>query len=377
MKEKNSGTGRFLTFALLTIILVLVAGIAVSGMQAPITPPDEEAPPTEDTPALDDNKENEDGTIKEENPEQSITTPPPVIELPKFYNPMTGLETSEQISKNAPIGFVLNSSMPLYGISNSDLTIEFPTEDGTTRLLTYTTNDALLWKVGSLAPTRSFISGMSNFFGGLIVSYGKDDIINYGSFDSDKYALDIKEYQDCFYIENQKYVYTSKEKTDELIRKNNIINNFTYKSTPFEFLNDDEVALGNTSAVSLTLPYADAHRTELQYSDITKSYLYFKDGNRKIDMLSGKNVSFTNLFILFANTTTYEKSEGTELVIDTSSGGNGYYVSMGTKTEITWSVSQDGRLEFKSLDGEILKINRGNSYIGYYKSSQTGNVVFY
>ena len=93
-------------------------------------------------------------------------------------------------------------------------------------------------------------------------------------------------------------------------------------------------------------------------------------------MLNGKNVAYTNLFILFANTTTYEKSEGTEMVIDTLSGGKGYYLSGGTMTEIYWSVSLEGALEFRTLNGEILTVNRGNSYIGYYKASQMSSVVF-
>jgi hypothetical protein len=93
-------------------------------------------------------------------------------------------------------------------------------------------------------------------------------------------------------------------------------------------------------------------------------------------MLNGKNISFTNLFILFANTTTYEKAEGIEMVVDTTAGGNGYYVSGGTKTEIRWSTTLEGALEFCTLDGEILKINRGTSYIGYYKASQISKVSF-
>ena len=88
-------------------------------------------------------------------------------------------------------------------------------------------------------------------------------------------------------------------------------------------------------------------------------------------MLNGKNIAYTNLFILFVNTTTYETFNGTELVLDNVSGGSGYYVSNGHATEIRWSMNEAGELEFKSLNGEILSVNRGNAYVGYFKASES------
>ena len=44
-------------------------------------------------------------------------------------------------------------------------------------------------------------------------------------------------------------------------------------------------------------------------------------------------------------------------------------------TEIRWSVDDDGNLEFKTLSGERLTVNRGNSYIGYYKASNASKIT--
>ena len=172
--EKNAGGQRLLTFVLIAIVLILAVGFAVNGWQAPETPNDDENPPIDadnndgqQNGNGEDNANNNTDNSEDLGDGEGSVLPndpaPPVIEIPKYYNVITGLEIAESDVNKAPIGFVLNSSMPLYGISNADLTIEFPTEDGSTRLLTYTTNDALLWKVGSLAPSRSFISGMSVF----------------------------------------------------------------------------------------------------------------------------------------------------------------------------------------------------------------------
>ena len=87
-------------------------------------------------------------------------------------------------------------------------------------------------------------------------------------------------------------------------------------------------------------------------------------------------ISFKNLFILYANTTTYENSYGTELVPDTTAGGSGLYVSGGYATEIRWSLNDLGELEFKTLSGDILSVNRGNSYVGYFKASAANKVKY-
>ena len=104
---------------------------------------------------------------------------------------------------------VLNPRAPLYGVSDSEIAIELPIEDGSSRLLVYTTDEDVLWKIGALAPTRSYISELSGYFGGILVSYGKDDSINPNPSEYNAKALDLSLYSDCHYIENSHYVYTS------------------------------------------------------------------------------------------------------------------------------------------------------------------------
>ncbi|MBO5945681.1 MAG: DUF3048 C-terminal domain-containing protein, partial [Clostridia bacterium] len=85
-------------------------------------------------------------------------------------------------------------------------------------------------------------------------------------------------------------------------------------------------------------------------------------------------VTFSNAFILFANSTTYENADASQLVINTTAGGRGYYFSKGKYTEIIWENNDEG-LIFKDLSGEVLCINTGNSYITYYKASQSESIT--
>ena len=154
--------------------------------------------------------------------------------------------------------------MPLYGISNSDITFEFPIENGKTRLLAYTTSYSALWKIGSLCPTRAYISFTSNFIGGIVVSYGNDDIIKYSAWDASKIDLDLSEISDCYYSENTIYIYTSKDMVDNACNKKEITDIPSYKNPPYKFSDSD--IKGTLNAESVVIPYSENNETELIYS---------------------------------------------------------------------------------------------------------------
>ena len=325
-----------------------------------IKPPVEEPPSDVETPSTD----NSNGT------DTDIPTDTPPVEPPeeKYVSTITGLEVTKSQYEAIPYGVVVDPSAPLYGISSSDISFEFPIEDGSTRLLSYSTNDEVIWKIGTIKASRKFISNTSNFIGGIVVSYGNDDIVKYDIWDVDKIGLDLSQYSDCYYLENTLYIYTTENMIT--VAKNRLSTTSEqsgYKNPPFLF--SEEKLTGATAAKNVTIPFSDTNSTELYYHEETDKYLYFKSGNRRMDMLNGKNIAYTNVFILFADATTYEKSHGTELVIDTLSGGRGYYISAGTLTEFSWTVDNSGSLVFKNLMGSTLTVNPGNSYVAYYKAT--------
>lgn len=369
--SKTNGLGKLVSFIVLAVLLICTVGFAVSGWQEPNKEPDsgDNGNTAVDT----------DGNTNGNPPDNSTTLPDdtsPEPEAPKFYSQITGLEITEAQYNTTPLGFVVDPSAPIYGLSTSEVAFEFPIENGKTRMLSYTTNTSILWKIGSLVATRNYISGMSNFFGGVVISNGNDDIVKYSAWDTSKIDLDISKYSECYYIENTLYIYTGKDYVNTALNSAENLNKAPYKEAQFSFAEGEEIVRGPSEAKTVTIPYSSSE-TSLYYSEQSGKYLLFKSQNRKVDMLTGQNISFTNVFILFANATTYEKSDGTELVIDTISGGKGYYISNGTLTEIRWNVDENGSLSFKSLSGEALKINRGNSYFSYFKASESSKVVFH
>lgn len=377
---KLSSFQKFICLILIVVLVVFAVGFAAEGWQ----------PPAEDIP--NDGDENNNSNNNEENNDQQIpdtgnndnsgnnnegsNETPDEPEIPTYISVATGLQITEGEFNATPMGIVVDPMMPMYGISDSDISIEFPIEDGSSRMLCYTTCEDVMWKIGCLKATRDYISSMSSFFGGIVVSYGKDDIVAYDAWETDKLELDLSAHADCFYVENTLYVYTSESLIESAKeREKETLNSVGYANMPYSFADKDS-SVGKNEATVVNIPYSLQNETTLYYNELTMQYLYYKSGNRKMDMLTGKNVAFTNVFVLFSNATTFENSSGSQLVIDTVSGGKGYYISSGKLAEFNWSTDRSGNLIFKNLMGEKLSVNRGNSYIAFFKASNSSKITF-
>ena len=367
-KEASGSINKILAAVLIGVMLVLMIGIVVSGWQTETNGEnsDDGGNLTANVDNLNGDTDKNSGTA--DNFSNIENTPQ---KNPEYVNYLTGLETGSTLVNRAPLVMINDSNAPSYGISNSELTIEIPIEFGKTRFLNYKTDISELGKLGAFVSTRNYITALTSFFGGLLVSLGNDDIVSYPSLSS-SLPFDLSKHTDVIYKENGRNVYTDGASIIS-VAKDEDIDLFSYKreSLPFEFCGFDEKVSGKTSAKEIYAPYSDDNTTSLIYDEPSQRYVLYKNERIKVDLLNGENLSYKNVFILFADVVTYETSYGTESVMKTDAEGTGYYISNGTLTEIKWSVDSSNKLVFKNLNGEKLIINRGNSYIGYYKSSNS------
>jgi hypothetical protein len=118
---------------------------------------------------------------------------------------------------------------------------------------------------------------------------------------------------------------------------------------PYVFADFGTEVYGMGNADSIEIGYSDNSKTKLVYNHETNKYAFYKGEMQKNDMLTGESVEFTNAFVLFADTTTYDKSTGVETVTDTLTQGSGYYATMGTFIEIRWKTNERGELIFEDL----------------------------
>ena len=362
---EKAGIARIISFILIATVLVCTIGLVVSGWQteAPSKQPDS-GDSAGDSANADENKDgktNQDDKTDGDNTKVNETV---------FVNYLTGTAISDELFRTCPVAFVCDPRDPVYALSLSDLTIEFPTETGATRLLVYHRDLSALGKIGSLTKTRSYIHELVMRFGGISVfrgidGYGKDAF-------AAQHALDIDATTGYSYTENSVYMYTN----GDLIRAALMNNGFNSALTetpvmPYDFTETPKV---QGTAGTIILPYSGQSETELYYSADRGAYIYSKSGVVKTDMLNGRTVTYKNVLVLFADSVTYETEKSTETVINTCTHGTGYYAVDGKMCEITWETDEHGDMIFIDADGNKLGISAGNIYISYFKSSMKDQV---
>ena len=364
-KEKATGYSRLIVTFLVAVILVFTFGLVADGWQQANgeTPDAEGDDPTVDVP--DNNTDNGDDT-------EVGAVPEP----PKFYNRLSGLECSEDASKKSHLAYTVHSNLPFYAISSCDMLVEFPVEDGQTRLLVFTSDFSKFGKIGTLAKTRSYITNIANNFGAILLSMGDDTkIVSAGS--SSIREINLEQSDGYHYTEYTHYAYTNSTLVNSALQNLGInMYNTSQVTLPYAFSNaDKEATLGDIKAERVYIPYSISQDTSFSYSSVTKKYTYEKSGVPKKDNLTNEFITFDNIFILFADSVTYEDKNGTTMNVETEKGGEGYFVSCGAARKIHWTSTEDG-LKFTDAYGGELVVNPGINYIGYAKSSKTNEVTF-
>ena len=359
---QNGNLAKLVAFFVIAIVITCTVSFAANGWQSFI----------EDTNS--DNVANNDGNKLEENKGENTDNKendvPVIAPEPKYYHYITGLETTLEASLKKPLCVVFSSQDPMYGISSSFMTIEIPVEYGNTRLLCFTDDAQTLGKLGSIAPSRGYISNFATYFGGVLLSYGYDDAFSYDYYQPNNH-LDFAGTTGYCYTEYNTMVYTNGDLVNAFIN-NSKINTVTNDNVklPYEFIEvSADPVYGDQNATNVVVKYSDSNSTELVFSSIDNRYYFSKNSGAKNDLLNDKSLSYDNVFILYADSTTYETADSTQIVLNTATSGRGKYVSHGKMIDITWSKDISGNLTFCNADGEKIFVNRGTSYVAVVKSS--------
>ena len=371
-KTKISNPVRLIAFFLTGVILICTFGFTVDGWQN-----------TDKQQAQQDSDTNNEQGDKTETPvdkehESENTPEEPEIYIPSYTNRLTGLECSEELASKTPLAFIMDANTDCYGISRAEIICEIPTENDESRLVAFISDIENLWKIGAIAPSRDYISNLPCFFGGITISVGNDDKINYDSCITNNTAIDLSLKSGYHYTEFSKFSYSNCDLINAAIEAAKV-NDSDFPSTalPFSFLDfGSEPVMGTKTAKTASLSLNKDSFAEFIFNEDAMTYSINKNGKPMQDALNGESAHFTNCFVLFADSVTYDNAECSQMVMDTVGSGVGYYLSYGTVTEIKWSATTGGVMTFYNESGEKLAVNRGNSYIYYMKSSKVDNVIF-
>ena len=369
---KTNSYGKLIAFFVIAVALVCALGFAANGWQdgGESSSGGNVDQPTDGTIGDGDSQDGTSDDGAADNGKEPV-----IPEVPKYINALTGLEVSEEEALRRPIAFVMDSSAPLYGTSDAPLMIELPVEGGRTRLLTFSTDISRLGKIGSLASTRKYITNLAKYFDSVLVSHGNDDTVEYSGCEHGSLSFDLSVNLGYHYTEYTEFLYSNGDLIKAGINNTDISTVISQAhGLPFDF--SDEIITLTDPGSLITIPYSDSETVVFSYDEDTSRYIMSRDGAAETDLLTNRAVAFDNVFLLLADSVTYEGEDNSELVMKTVGGGRGYYISNGGRIPITWCATDDGDMLFQTSEGTKLMVNRGSSYIGFIKSSKGSELIF-
>ena len=311
-----------------------------------------------------------------------IVTEPP--EPPEFFNPLSGCEATEEISKTRPISICIGntaSSLPQFGISDAEILVEAPVEGGITRLMIITCNYANADTIGSVRSTRSYLADIANQFDAIQAYVGTTDSGKSTAFKSyDTMDYIIQNMSDVYYSDASRnsphHIMTNGDRLSKGIASLGLRSITSNKPLPFEFAEYfSKATLSDNDSLYVRIPFSSSLTAEFKYNASSENYDRYQFSSVHSDSNNGKGLSYKNLIMLFCDATTYDKASGTEISIDMQNGGTGYYISEGKYMDIIWYRDKNSELKFADKNGNPLVINRGKTYIGLIRISSKTSVV--
>lgn len=326
---------------------------------------------------------------KEEEPQTTASTTESTTAAPVIIrNPLTGEEgyNKKAIGKR-PISVVVDNASgarPQYNMDLADLVVEGEVEGGETRMLWFFSDITNLPE--QIGPTRSARPSFVEFselfdayyvhFGGshskgdyvggyeIIKRDGVDDIDGMTDSASFRRTSDKVSPHNAVLLGDRVLSAIEKKgyRTDI---------NEAFKE-PLSF-NEKVQPLSDTVCNSVAVKISSRTATHnLEYNSAEKVYTNASD--------YGASVSFTNVIVLYANSTyidkyNYKGSGQTETYLNYSlTSGSGQLISCGTAVDFDWSV-ENGKLAFKDKNGAELKLNPGKSWIALTSANHNGSVT--
>lgn len=325
---------------------------------------------------------------------------PEIVEpayTPEFF---TGYEKTDSSNPRAVAVMVNNitAARPQRGLSQADILVESKVEGGITRFMAvYSDYSKVTGDIGPVRSGRDQFLQLAMPWHALYIHVGRSgvtqtmiDTYDYNDSDADGYSKNLT-YRDQNRI-NRGYAtehtaFTTAELLNSLFTKYDYETTYKYGSPCFDFVRYDESngirRLNGDSATSVSITHSRSYATYFDYDESTGKYdmsqwnSRTKSVQQTIDENDGTQLSFENVFVLFADIEPYpypggnldsngnDKGDPDYQKVDYSYGGIGYYFSNGNVEKIRWfKGGPTDMLRFTDMDENSLKVNCGTSYIG-------------
>ncbi len=307
-----------------------------------------------------------------------------------YFNPLTGLPATSDISAKRPVAVSVNNiqiSCPQRGIAKADMIYEVLAEGGITRLIALFTEYESLGELGSIRSAREYFIDIAAAHDAILVCAGGSPTAyktlanrGYPYIDGvNMYTLNAY-YRDPDRVQSMGYEH-SLMVTGEGIKAN--VEHYKY-ATEIEDAHKNtftftEEALTGSEGKTLSIEYSYAQRTRFDYDASTGNYLRYQHGGKAhIDETTGEQLAFRNLLVLFTETDLIAGDDKNRIEIETyGTSGEGYYAADGQYIKIRWSRDSYGDpFRYETEDGKPLELRAGKTFVSIVPNTGKNDVTF-
>lgn len=333
-------------------------------------------------------------------------TPTPVYDP----DPLTGVEKPDDYKDERVVAIMINNisaCRPQRGLNSAKVLFESKVEGGITRFMGLFDDYENLPTVGPVRSGRDQFFRLIVPYQALYVHIGRSGITQTYIDDSDYNEFDVDgRYAKITYFDENRLAqgykqehtaYTNAELLTSYLENNDVDMEHTMTSPIFDFVNYDEPArqLEGESALSLGIVHSDSYRTYFDYDTTSNQYKMSMYSSSQgvtptYDENDGEQVSFDNLFVLFADIEPYyypggnldangnDKGDPDYQKVDYEFGGYGFYVNGGVIEQIRWFKGATNQvLRFTDMSGDnALKVNTGRSYVAIVDLDEYDNFTY-
>ena len=308
-----------------------------------------------------------------------------------FINPLTGLSTLNDVSRNRPMAVSISNqrgALPtnaINGISQADIVYELLVEAGITRFIALYQDFSDVGVVGSIRSARHYTVELAEAYdaifihaGGSPLGYEEIEKRNITNLDevSGKRAQAFRRDPNRIpgqTVQNYHSAVTSGSSVMQWLPTYGI--RLTHFDNFKQFLSftNNPIPSGNR-AHNAVVRFSSGKDSTFTYNEAQNLYYMNQFGSQLTDANNNNPVCFTNLLVLeMPITDLVGRGEGSGRQDMTSVGyGNGYFVSAGRYIEIFWfRIDKSAQFIYTDVYGNELELGRGKTYVGIIPPERT------
>ena len=308
-----------------------------------------------------------------------------------FINPLTGLNTINDISRNKPVAVSISNqraALPtnaINGISQADIVYEVLVEGGITRFVALYQDFSNAGVVGSIRSARHYTVQIAEAYNAMLIHAGGSPlgfeeidsrgIINFDAvtgrrgqiFKRDVHRIPGKT------VENYHGLTTSGASFMQWLPsyglKTTLDENYTRRLN----FTGNPIATG-ARAYEVGIRFSSAKDSVFIYDEASNQYYMAQFGSRLKDANNNAPVTFTNILVLempVKDLVGHGAGSGRQ-DMNTVGSGKGYFISNGRYIPINWSrADKSSQFIYTTENGEEIELGRGKTYIGITPNTQT------